>query len=178
PDAARIVHVGERDEARTGRGGTTSYENFDDWQRMSRSFESMGLYSNYAPTLTGHGDPERVEVVNVTAGLFDVFRIKPFMGRAIEPRDNGLTAPAVAMLSYDFWRAKFGGEAGVVGQTLQFNFTPVLVVGVLPPGLRPPGQLSRRVWMNFANNTNDGRGGRSKTVFARLRPGVTVAQAN
>lgn len=172
----RIVHLGERSLERPGRGGTTSYDNFADWQRMTRSFAAMGLFNTWQPTLTGRGDPERVSVAGVTAGLFEVFGITPALGRAIVPADNLANAAAVAVVSYDFWRTRLNADRAAIGQTILLNFQPIQVVGVLPSGFVAPGNLDRPIWANFSDDT-DGRGGRSKNVYALLRPGVTAEQA-
>ncbi len=175
-DAERIVHIGEHNVDKPGRGGTTSYDNFRDWERLSRSFAAMGLYNTWQPTLTGHGDPQRVGVAGVSAGLFDVFQVKPALGRVFTAADNADNAPSVAVVSYDFWRSRLGGDPSIVGQPIMLNFTPVQVVGVLPADFVGPQELARPLWLNFSNDT-DGRAGRSKNVYARLKAGVTIDQA-
>lgn len=175
-DADRIVHLGERDIAKPGRGGNTSFDNFRDWQRMARSFAAMGLYNTWQPTLTGHGDPLRVDVAGVSAGIFDVFAVKPMLGRGFVPADNVDNAAAVAVISYDFWRARLGADPSIVGKNILLNFTPIQVIGVLPQSFAGPRGLSRPIWVNFSNDT-DGRGGRSKNVYALLKTGVTLDQA-
>lgn len=175
-NAERIVHVGERNLSRPGPGGTTSYENFEDWRRLSRSFQAIGIVSNFSPTMTGRGDPERVGVALVSAGVFDVFHLRPILGRPIVAADNYPSSAPVAILSFDFWRTKFGADSNVLGKTVMLNFTPVTIVGVLPPSFVGTGRLARPMWGNIANS-NDGRGGRSKDVYALLRPGVTAVQA-
>ncbi|MFI5227965.1 MAG: ADOP family duplicated permease [Gemmatimonadales bacterium] len=177
PEANRIMHVGERDLDRPSPGGTTSYDNFNDWRASTHSFSALGIVSTWAPTLTGHGDPVRARVARVSSELFDVFHVTPALGRRIEPRDNAVGAADVALLSYDLWRTRFGGDRNIVGQTIELNFTPARVVGVLPEGLRGPGRLDRPIWMNFVNDTSDGRSGRSKDVYGLLRPNATVRQA-
>jgi putative ABC transport system permease protein len=174
--ADRIVHVGERTADKPGRGGTTSYDNFNDWRRLARSFQAIGLYNTWQSVLTGRGDPERVPIAGVSAGIFDVFHVTPFLGRAFVPADNLDRAAAVAVVSYEFWRTRLGGEPAAVGGTILLNLTPVRVVGVLPRGFAGPGDLARPVWLNFSDDT-DGRGGRSKNVYALLRPGVSLDQA-
>jgi putative ABC transport system permease protein len=171
------VHLSERDIMQTGSGGNTSAENAYDWQRMSRSFAAMGLYSTFSMTLTGAGDASRVDVANVTPGMFAVFGVAPAIGRAITHSDTVQGAPTVAVLSHDFWRARLGGDPNVVGRTLQLNFNEVRIVGVLPARFHGPQRLDRPLWLNFVNDTSDGRGGRSKNVFALLKPGVSVEQA-
>jgi putative ABC transport system permease protein len=176
-DADRIVHIGEREIGRSERGGTTSYENFADWQRLAHSFTTIGIVGTYAPTLTGHGDPFRLPVALVSAEMFDVFHVKPILGRGIVPADNLPSAPSVLVLDYDFWRTMFGGDASVIGQTVALNFVPAKVVGVLPQGFIGTGRMNRQAWSNFVNDTSNGRSGRSRDVYALLRPGVTVQQA-
>jgi predicted permease len=176
-DGDRIVHIGERDVKRSERGGTTSYENFADWQRLARSFTSMGIVGSYSPTLTGRGDPVRLPVALVSSELFDVFHVKPMLGRAIVRTDNAPSAPTVLVLGYDVWRTRFGGDSSVLGQTVALNLTPATIVGVMPPDFVGTGRMSRQVWANFLRDTTNGRSGRSRDVYALLRPGVTVEQA-
>ena len=176
-DANRIVHVGERDLDEVGPGGTTSYENFDDWWRSTRSFSALGLVGTWAPTLTGRGDPIRVRAARVTSGLFDVFHISPALGRRIDANDNVDGAGSVALVSYEFWQSRLHGDSAIIGQTIDLNLTPIRVVGVLPKGFRGPGRLARPIWTNFVNDTSDGRSGRSKDVYGLLKPGVSASQA-
>ncbi|HKS05818.1 MAG TPA: ABC transporter permease [Gemmatimonadaceae bacterium] len=175
-NADRVVHVGERDIARPGRGGNTSFDNFTDWQKMSSSFVAMGLFNTWQPTLTGRGQAARVEVAGVTAGIFDVFDARPFLGRRFVASDNANGAAAVVVVSYDFWRTRLGADSGAIGQKILINFAPAEVVGVLRPDFSAPGSLNRPIWFNFSDDT-DGRAGRSKAAYALLKPGVTVDQA-
>jgi predicted permease len=174
--ADRIVHLGERDANKPGRGGNSSYDNFVDWRRLSHSFEAMGLYNTWQPTLTDRGEPERVQVAGVSAGMFDVFHVTPTLGRRFVDTDNADGAAAVAVVTHEFWRSHLGSDPAAVGQTLMLNFTPAQIVGVLPEGFVAPGSLARPIWLNFSDDT-DGRSGRSKTVYALLRPDVTLEQA-
>lgn len=177
PDAGRIVHIGERDVARPGPGGTTSYDNFADWQRLSHSFGAMGLVATSVRTLTGRGEPQRIRMAMVTPGIFDVFHVRPMLGRSIVASDGEPGAAPVLVLGNDLWRTEFGGDSTVVGGTALLNGVPATIVGVLPPGFTGPGRLDRPVWSNFVNDTSDGRTGRSKEVYALLRPAVSLLQA-
>lgn len=175
-NADRIVHVGEREILKPGQGGTTSYDNFLDWTKLNHSFDAMGLYNTWQPTLTGRGDPERVQVAGVSAGMFDVFHVTPAFGRRFVEADNVTNAADVAVVSYEFWRSRLGADPAAVGQVLSLNFTPIQIVGVLPEGFVAPGSLGRPIWVNFSNDT-DGRAGRSKNVYALLKPGISAEQA-
>ncbi|HEY5060935.1 MAG TPA: ABC transporter permease, partial [Gemmatimonadaceae bacterium] len=176
-NAAQIVHVGERDLSEPGFGGTTSYDNYHDWARMSRSFATLGIVASWSPTLTGHGDPRRLPVALVSSELFDVFHVRPALGRAILPADNLPGASSVALLSFELWRDQFGSDSAIVGKSVLLNLAPTLVVGVLPPSLVCQGRLDRSIWSNFVNDTSVGRSGRSSDVYGLLRPGVSVSAA-
>ena len=176
PEGERIVLVGEvNPKAGPGaRAGTVSYPNFADWQRAGRSFESMALYNEWGPSLTGSGDPERLRGALVTAGVFDVLRVAPALGRPIVPADNVPGAAPVALLADGFWRRRFGADPGVVGRALTVNGVPRTVVGVLPPGFRPPGELDAELWGNNYFDSTDTRGARYLNAIARLAPGATL----
>jgi putative ABC transport system permease protein len=176
-DASRVVHVGEQGVAERGFGGTTSYDNYHDWARMSRSFSALGIVATWGPTLTGRGDPRRVPVALVSSELFDVFHVRPALGRAILPADNLPGASSVALLSFALWHDQFGSDSSVVGKSVLLNLAPTLIVGVLPPGLVGQGRMARPIWSNFVNDTSDGRSGRSKDVYGLLRPGASLSAA-
>lgn len=176
-NGSRIVHVGEQDVNKPGRGSTTSFENYDDWRKSSTSFAAVGIVSNTTSTLTGHGDAERVPSALVSAGMFDVFGVHMYLGRPIVDADNELGASPVIVLAYQFWKTHFGADPTIVGQSISLNAVPVRVVGVLPEGFTGPGRLDRAMWGNFIPSTADGRGGRSKEVYALLRPNISPSQA-
>src|SRR6185436_8196958 len=115
-NANRIVHLGEQDAAKPGRGSTASFDNYDDWTRRSTSFAAMGIVTNASPTLTGRGYPERVQMARVSSGLFDVFGVRMHIGRPIVASDNMRGAAPVVVLRYDYWRSRFGGDPSIVGQ--------------------------------------------------------------
>jgi putative ABC transport system permease protein len=176
-DADRIVHIGEHARNDPQRTTTTSTPNYEDWRRLSRSFAAMGIYDGWSPVLTGRGDPVRLSASDVSASVFDVLRVSPALGRAILPSDNEPGAAAVVLLAHGLWQERFGGRPGVVGTTVILQGRPMVVVGVLPAGLRLPRELDGQLWGNFIRDTADGRGARSKDVIARLKPRVTLEQA-
>ncbi|HJR40471.1 MAG TPA: ABC transporter permease [Gemmatimonadaceae bacterium] len=176
--ADRIVFIGEQERGSMHKETTTSYPNYLDWKAEAKSFEAMALYDGWSPTIAEGGDAERIRASLVTAEIFDVFRVKPILGRPILPSDNVTNAEPVALLSHGLWRARFGGDPGVVGRVIQLNGRPRTVVGVLPPDFHPPrGELEGELWGNNWTDSTDGRGGRAVQVFARLKPDVTLEQA-
>ena len=111
-----------------------------------------------------------------SAALFDVLGIKPTLGRPFAAADDLPNVPRVVMLSHDLWQRRFGGNASIVNQTIRLHGRDYLVVGVMPPGFRFPMQaecwiLTRSIlWIERI-------AGRFLQVVGRLKPGVTVQQA-
>ncbi|HEY7686431.1 MAG TPA: ABC transporter permease [Gemmatimonadales bacterium] len=173
----RIVRLTERAPTDPGQQGNTSYLNYLDWQAQASRFEAMGIYQGWHPALTGLGEAERIRAAILTAGVLDVFRVVPVLGRPMQPADNEPGRPTVVLVSHEFWQHRLGGDPVAVGRTITLNGAPALVIGVLPVGLRPPGELNVEVWANNALDPRDTRGSRYLRVMARLKPGVTVEQA-
>ena len=173
----RIVLLTERAATDPPRQGNTSYPNYLDWQAQASSFEAMGIYQEWLPALTGLGEAQRIRASILTAGVLDVFRVAPALGRPMQPADNEPGGPSVVLVSHAFWRNRLGGDPAAVGRPITLNGAPALVIGVLPADLRPPGELNVDVWANNALDPRDTRGSRYLRVMARLKPGVTLQQA-
>jgi putative ABC transport system permease protein len=155
-----------------------------DWKNESRSFASVSARTSGILTLTGEGEPRRMRTMRVTANYFDVLGLKPLIGRTFlreetEPGGN----PRVVLLSYALWQDTFGGEADVIGRTIRLNETSFTIIGVMPENMNRAGGLIG--WsdiatpLGFSEQWLANRAARSfgLTVQARLKPGVTVAQA-
>ena len=152
--------------------------NFLDWEEQQTVFEKMAAYEigvNF--NLTGSGEPERIRGARISAGLFSVLRLKPALGRAFLPEEDLPGGPPVVALSYGLWQRRFGGEAGVIGQTVDLDGRPCTIVAVLP---RNNVFLSETdLWSPFAwkGEERENRGFHSLGVLARLRADVTREQA-
>src|SRR5579864_3999009 len=99
-------------EAESQRGMNSSYPDFRDWQQQSRTFESMAAFRQCGFNLTGPPQPERVDALCGTAGLFELLGVRPVVGRFSLPGEDTQTA----VLSHSFWMRRFGGSAAVVGR--------------------------------------------------------------
>jgi putative ABC transport system permease protein len=178
-DPERLVAVwstgeGEREE------GDSSYLNFTDWREQTRSFEGMAAYRSWYYTLTGMGDPRRVVVARVTAGFFPLLGVSPFAGRTFLPEEERPNSERVAVISYEFWQRDFGGDRAALGRQLTLNTQPYTIVGILPRGFRPPLEdEGEEVYTTVADEKSDlaERGAFVMTVLGRLKPGVTLEQA-
>jgi putative ABC transport system permease protein len=178
PDPARLVVIRET-QLPDFPEFSVSPPNYLDWEKQTKSFENLAAYSGSRVNLTGDGEPQQLVGVKATAHYFDVYGIKPALGRTFLPEEDAPGKNHVAVLSYPFWQRVFGGAADVVGRPIQLNGEPYTVVGVAPLGFGIASKVD--AWMPMAfdpkETANDNRGAHYLNVAGRLRPGVTVAQA-
>jgi putative ABC transport system permease protein len=160
-----------------------SVKEIEDYRSQNRTLAGLVEYHAMSFTLFGHGDPERVRTGVVSANYFDLFGVQPLLGRTFLPDDDKLGAPPVLLLSYEYWKNNFGSDPGIVGKTFEMNDKVHTVVGVLPPVPQYPNEND--VYMAtsacpFRSNKMhlEERDMRMMEVFGRLKPGVTVVQAN
>jgi predicted permease len=186
PEGDRIVRIYE---SRLDRPGTSAFParfsngvspaNWLDWQRQSRTLGPLGVWFNFTPTLTGVGEPERINGQAVSWEFFRVLGVSPLLGRTFSPEDDTPNAPPVAVISDRLWQRLFGGDASVLGRSIQLDDRAVEVVGVMPASFRfiyqdtdlwGPFRLDRNLpWRQVA--------GRFIDVVARLAPGATLSSA-
>jgi len=169
----RIVRVWEA--PRPGVTNSTTTLDFLDWRGTAASFETLAAEQRVSAALTGSGDAVRLSGVAVTAGYFDVFGVRPLVGRAFRPEDERLGAARVVILSNAAWQTHFGGDAGALHRRIVLDGEPHEVIGVLAAG---PFDRDAEFWRPLVFTpelTNRER--HWLNVSGRLRPGVTVAQA-
>jgi putative ABC transport system permease protein len=166
-----------------------SPEPFFDWKAQSRTLSHLSMAAADNQTLTGRGEPELLNVVNVTGDLFEMLGARPLLGRPIQPADEA-TGTRVAVLSHRLWLRRFGGDRSIVGQTVTLNDKPVMVVGVMPPAFAfprgsemPPGSgfaAEPDLWfsMLFSPQEHQARGNHQAVALARLQPGIGLTAAN
>jgi predicted permease len=176
-DSERLVNVRETQMPRTPILPVNP-ANFRDLSQASRDvFESLYAERPGPMNLTGNGDPIRVSTDFATFGIFHTLGVEPLIGRVLQPEDEKPGNNHVVVLNHGFWLRQFGGHAEVLGTTIHLNDEPYTVVGILPPefgraftkDLVTPLVLSDQGWAD--------RRSHSLSVFARLKPNVTVAQA-
>lgn len=157
---------------------------FEELQRHNRSFQEVtgyqAFFNSLSWKLTGNGAPQPVAGLNVAGNFFQTLGVQPAIGRLFLPRECQTGGPAVALLSYPFWRRQFGGDPKIVGKSFSVNGEAVTVAGVLPdtfdfgsvfsPGRRVDIYLPAVMdfWRTWGNTFS---------LVGRLKPGVTVAQA-
>ncbi len=185
-DPNRLVMIWSTNRADGETEGRVSYPDFRDWRESNESFEDLAAFMAFANgnvNLTGGSAPERVPVARVTAGYFELLGVPPVEGRAVRPEENVVGQHRVAMLSYGLWQRQFGGDPGLVGRSVFVNGFPYSVIGIMPQGFRPMGDvalgLGVDLWRPLApdDNQTGGRGARQLQVVGRLKGGVSIDQA-
>ncbi|HNQ22630.1 MAG TPA: ABC transporter permease [Phycisphaerae bacterium] len=177
PHEDRLVCLTTANPVEGWSGANASIPDYLDWRAQNTTFEDMGIYLTSSYNLTGGEQPERVSSVGASASLLAVLGVEAEIGRAFGPDEDQSGQERVAVLSQSFWQRRFGGEPGVVGTTVTLDDVPYTILGVLPAGLeRAWGRFD--VWTPFAIYDSGGdRGYGAYQIFGRLKPGVSVAEA-
>jgi putative ABC transport system permease protein len=182
PDGERLLTVYEAFGAGFGRVGrqrnVVSPANWLDWQRDSKTIESFAAWMPMpgALTMTGVGEPSRLNAQIVSSEFFPMLGVEPLLGRTVSADDDRPNAPSVAVLSYQLWQRRFGGDTDVIGRVIQLNDQPVQIIGVMPAGFRfiyPDNDM----WGAFRLDRNRPwreNSGRFMNVVAKRRAGATI----
>jgi putative ABC transport system permease protein len=171
-----------------GTGGLSAVSfqvaGFEELQRRDKSFQELTAYMPFFGDsdlmLTGRGQPRLIAGVMVAENFFQTLGVRPALGRLFTPEECQKGGRPAALLSYAFWRREFNADAGIVGKTITLNKTPVTVVGVLPASFDFGSVFSPGLQMDvFAPAIMDNmrNWGNTLAILGRLKPGVTVAQA-
>jgi len=159
---------------------TPSPANFLDWQKQAQSFTGMAAMAEKSFNLTGVGEPERLEGRRVSANLFDLLGAPALHGRTFVP-DDDKPGTHVVLLSYSLWQRRFGSDPAVIGRALTLNGESYTVVGVMPRLMQLPGyeNVNDQLWVPIAFPSEEAaqRGNHFLEVIARMKPGVTLTQA-
>ncbi|HXU40144.1 MAG TPA: ABC transporter permease [Blastocatellia bacterium] len=153
-----------------------------DWRSQNNVFEDVATYQSYRPTLSGIGDAERVPGMGVGDGYFKIIGAEPILGRDFTTEEQIDGKDDVIILGYGLWQSKFGSDPNVVGTKVLLNSRPHTIVGVMSASLRSlpttlidaPAEFYRPVGENY---DEDARSGRHLRAIARLKPGVSIEQA-
>src|SRR5262249_11777280 len=145
----------------------------------SRTFQNIGLWSTGGQSVTGVGEPEQVRTLFVTYGTLQALGVQPLMGRWFSEADDtpGTPGPDPVILTYGYWQRRFGGDTLAIGRMLTIDSRPAQVVGIMPAEFRfinfdPEIILTLRL-----NRGQLALGGFQFRGMARLKPGVTLSEA-
>jgi len=149
------------------------------WREQANVFSGLAAYVPIHPNLQGTTSTERIRGTLASANLFSVLGAKPLLGRAFVAGEDEPGAPHVAVLSEDFWRSRFNGDAHVIGRTIKLDGDTYTVVGVMPARFRFPANEVNDIWAPHQINPQlaKQRSSRWLRVVARLKAGVQLASA-
>src|SRR5215469_12098913 len=180
PRADRLVMVYENVRLPTYQNdrNEVSPGNLRDWTAQNSVFQNVAAYRNRSFNLTGTGEPLRVEGELVSANFFTTLEVEPALGRAFAPEEDRPGAPHVVVMSGGLWRSQFGSDPQILGKKLLLDGESYEVIGVMPSRFHFP-DLDDQLWVPLAMTPaeRENRGSHYLDVFARLKPGVTLKQA-
>jgi predicted permease len=177
PSPNRLVKVWERTPGYSRM--ELSPANYRDWKQASTSFERIGAYYTLAVNMVGIGEPQELNGAAVSADLLPTLGVRPLIGRLFAAADDREGAAGTVLLSYRLWQAEFGGNAGVVGQTIALDGKPYTIIGVMAREFRFPSSEAE-LWtaMRLGAESYQNRNDNWLEAVGRLRPGVTIPQAH
>jgi predicted permease len=146
----------------------------------NRTFEYLGVFGDGGATVTGVGDPEQARTRFVSDGVLQALGVQPMLGRWFAEADHAPQAAGTVVLTHAYWQRKFGGDPGVIGQSVSINSLPTEIVGVMPAGFRflnmmPEAEVILPIQFDRSRLTLATFGGLQG--IGRLKPGVTLADA-
>ena len=156
---------------------SVSAANFLDWQKQSAAFEKMALYSGTRFDVTGSGKPEAVTASSVSPEFFPVLGAEPLHGRTFLSGESGPGHDRVVVLSYKFWQTHYGADAGAVGRTIRLDSEPYTIVGVMGPAMTKPEFAQMWVPLALTPAEKAVRSEHNFRVVGKMKPGVTLKQA-
>ena len=179
PDPESLVRLCEG--PRTGPVGwgcmnQISPANFRDFQQQTKSFEALGAFRRDAVNLVGAGEPQRLDLAVVTPEVLPLLGVRPVIGRVFDASITSETREIV--ISYGLWRSRFAGDLNVLGQSLNLDGVPHVVIGVMPASFHFPTR-DVQLWrpLTFVEEDYENRGDTILEGIGRLRGGITFEQA-
>lgn len=178
PDPGRLVGVWQTAPGIGIADLNASPATYFTYREQNHSFTDIGMWQGDSVSVTGIAEPEQVDAVDVTDGLLPVLGVQPVLGRWFTHKDDSPDAPQTVMLTYSYWQRRFGGDRSVIGRRLIIDGKAREVIGIMPrdfrfmdrkPALLLPMQLDES--KTFIGNF-------SYQAVARLKPGISIAQAN
>jgi len=148
-------------------------------REQNTTFQDIGVYDGDSLSVTGAGEPEQVRGLDVSDGTLPMLGVKPALGRLFTREDDSPGTPDTVLLSYGYWRQKFGGATSVIGKSITVDGKPRVMIGVLPQGFHFLDYEDVSLVVPFKwDRSKTKLGNFSYEAMARLKPGVTMAQAS
>jgi putative ABC transport system permease protein len=163
--------------AQTSGHDSVSPADYQDWKNQNNVFDYLAAINWWGVNLTGSGEPERAQAFQVTPNFFAALDVKPVLGRALLPDDDQPGNDQIVALSYGLWNRRFAGDPDIVGKTIQLDGRIHTVVGVMPKDFDWP--TSAELWtpLVMTNDALSVRDSRYLMVMGRVKPGVSLSEA-
>jgi putative ABC transport system permease protein len=178
---ARLVTLWESSPAQGVEQQAVSPPNFAEWQAQNSAFEEMAFWTGPSDfNLVTEDGVERVRASYPSSSLFHVLRVEPQLGRGLLAEEDRPLGPQTAIISHRLWQERFGGDPNVLGRSLTvdtYGRRTYTIVGVMPPGFQFPQDTELWLATGWNGLPQDRRSGHWLNILARLKTGVTVAQA-
>ena len=172
----RLVQIAEKNDRLGLPTFSSSAANYLSWKGRAHAFESMGAASFGSYNLTGDGgEPEQINGAPITTSLLTVFGLRPVRGRDFRAGDDVTGAPAVALISEALWHRRFGSDPSTVGRHIRVNSIDTEIVGIAPQSLTLA--VAGDIWTPLVATADPRHLNHVLVTFGRMRPGVTIAQA-
>ncbi len=150
---------------------------YQDWKNQSNAFDHLAAMNWWGVNLTGGGEPERAQAVQVTANFFAALDVKPLLGRALLPEEDQPGHDQTVVLGYGLWKRRFAGDPDIVGQTIQLDGRAHTVVGVMPKDFEWPTTAELWTPLVMSNDDASARNSRYLLVMGRVKPDVSLSGA-
>ena len=174
PEPEQIVLLEGVNPRQGIKQSSMSLPDIDDWKKQSQSFEQIAGFTSTALSLTLDDETERVRATAVMPDFFPLFRTNPIHGRLFQP-DDFRPASEPAVISYALWQRKFGGSLDALNRKVNLG-GDTIIVGIMPPGFTYPND-TEVWWPSGTNPAQERRDNRYMSVVTRLKPNVSIAQA-
>jgi putative ABC transport system permease protein len=148
------------------------------YREQSRTFQDVGVWSNGGASVTGVGEPEQVQTLDVTYGILQALGTQPAIGRWFSQADDTPGTPGTVILTHGYWQRRFAGSASVLGRTLTVDAKPLTIIGVMPRDFRFLNSTADLILPQRFERDKLFLGNFSYQGIARLKPGVTLQQAD
>ena len=148
------------------------------YREANQTFQKFGIWSGGFASVTGLGDPEQVPIISVTHEILPTLGVTPALGRAFSSADDSSGAPQTAVLTYAYWQRRFGGDKSAIGKLLTIDSRPREIIGVMPPTFQFLNNAPQIILPLQLDRTKARSDAFNYQGIARLKPKVTLAQAN
>src|SRR5262245_12592293 len=158
--------------------GLASYPIYADWRDRNQTFLGVAAMGAMTFDLTSEGEPEKIRGAEVSVNFFQLMGVNPAHGRGFTAEEDQPGNHRTVILGHGLWQRRFGGDPGILNQTISLNGAPHVVVGIMAPGFKFPDNTD--LWKPLPKRIRAWRGGRFLYLVSRLKPGVThtAAQAD